>query len=69
MRLARENPEATEAELYDLGLRGGLRKSVGDTKARYFITCRKCLDEFTVSDKDWEWISKLPRGIKCHNCV
>lgn len=66
-RLAREYPDATAEELFDLGLRS--RVALDPSEPRYYHTCRSCGDEYTVDQKTQDWIESLGGRIpKCGDC-
>jgi hypothetical protein len=72
-RLAREYPDATHDELFDLGLRASV-PYLKEGEPRYRYECRSCGDEMWLNQKDHdtrEMNKLLGRGFtipKCGDC-
>ena len=73
-RIARENPEATYEELFDLGLRGSVRVREGEQLHQY--DCRQCGEIVMVDQEQHERLQYFrshpkefgTRTPKCGDC-
>jgi hypothetical protein len=73
-QLAREYPDATDEELYTIGLRTPIKNYFKEGEPRYRYECRSCGDEMWLNqaDHDTREMNKLlGRGFtipKCGRC-